>query len=298
MQIRQLEYFLSLCDTLNFTRTAEAFFVSQTAVSQAIHALETELGTSLFLRSKKNVRLSSAGMVLKEDASVIVAQMKKAKTRVQIASSEYKGTLRIGYVDGYESEGLSEALRLFHERYPDVRLSFETNTADELWRLMQTDQVDLLLTILYQQVAEEYAAWSIKSYPLMAVFRADHPITARTSLYALDLKEYPYVTLTADSGTKDNRMAVERFFINAGFLPQVSFASRFPKTNLLAVSAGMGYTIVPGFIADAFTPEIGLKALPIIGYEEALNVCAVRKRDNDDPIVERFLEICLKTLRR
>ena len=142
MQIRQLEYFLSLCKTLNFTRTAEAFFVSQTAVTQAIKALETELGTPLFIRTKRNVTLTPAGELLREDAGIILQQIAAAETRVRSASADMTGSLRIGFVAGYEHEGLVEALHTFHTIYPEVKLSVETESGDVLWRKLEADGLE------------------------------------------------------------------------------------------------------------------------------------------------------------
>ena len=72
MNSRQLEYFLAVAHELNFTKAAESMYVSQTAVTQQIKALEEQLGVSLFERTKKKVVLTPAGKVFLQEASSIL----------------------------------------------------------------------------------------------------------------------------------------------------------------------------------------------------------------------------------
>lgn len=297
MQIRQLEYFLFLCKTLNFTRTAEAFFVSQTAVTQAIKALETELGTPLFIRTKRNVTLTPAGELLREDAGIILQQIAAAETRVRSASADMTGSLRIGFVSGYEQEGLIEALHAFHTIYPEVKLSVETEVGEILWRKLEADSLDVIFTFLMRGIPDDYAAWSVRRYPLLAVFRQEHPLASLEMLRAQDLASYPCVAYKAKIET-ELHTAAEHFFMKAGFHPKVAFASESTEANLVAAGAGLGYVLLPGFIADRILPGSSLVTRGIIGYEEEITIGAVRKKDNTDPLLRRFLEICMTTLHR
>ena len=61
MNIKQLEYFVDLSQTLNFTKTAQNFYISQTAITKQIQCLEKDLGIPLFIRSKKSVELTNEG---------------------------------------------------------------------------------------------------------------------------------------------------------------------------------------------------------------------------------------------
>lgn len=63
MNIKQLEYFVDLSETLNFTKTAQNFYISQTAITKQIQCLEKDLGISLFKRSKKSVELTNEGII-------------------------------------------------------------------------------------------------------------------------------------------------------------------------------------------------------------------------------------------
>ena len=75
MNSRQLEYFLAVAHELNFTKAAESMYVSQTAVTQQIKALEEQLGVSLFERTKKKVVLTPAGNVFLQEATLLLKRI-------------------------------------------------------------------------------------------------------------------------------------------------------------------------------------------------------------------------------
>ena len=78
MTSRQLEYFLTVARYLNFTRAAEALYVSQTAITRQIQVLEEEVGAQLFFRTKKQVQLTAAGQVFLTEARAILERTRSA----------------------------------------------------------------------------------------------------------------------------------------------------------------------------------------------------------------------------
>ena len=78
MTSRQLEYFLAVARYLNFTRAAEALYVSQTAITRQIQVLEEEVGAQLFFRTKKQVQLTAAGQVFLTEARAILERTRSA----------------------------------------------------------------------------------------------------------------------------------------------------------------------------------------------------------------------------
>ena len=94
MQIRQLEYFVAVSEHLNFTKAAKQFYISQTAVTQQIKALEQELGAELFIRNNRHVELTPAGKTFLEDARAIIKRTQDAMIRARQADTVFTGNLR------------------------------------------------------------------------------------------------------------------------------------------------------------------------------------------------------------
>ena len=297
MQIRQLEYFVSLCETLNFTRTASAFFVSQTAVTQQIKSLEDELGTPLFYRTKRKVETTAAGRLLLEDAKAILSSIRKAKRRVQALSGEITGTLNIGFLRSYEHEGFAHALRAFRQLHPEVSISLHPDTIPALNRGLRQGTLDLIFTNLFRNTGE-FSFVEIKQYPLMAVMPHGHPLSSHAYINPEDLRDTPFIDLQRSSDDPSHVAAYNHFFSSAGFTPQIAYVSDDLDSSLLAVSSGLGVALFPSYVADHFSDPSLLDARPIVGYEKEITVAAAWKPENASPLIPLFLDIALLYLNR
>jgi len=100
MDLVKLRYFQTVAKTLHFRRAAALLNVSQPPLSKSIKTLEDELGTQLFLRSKRRVELTPAGEVLLKRCEKIFQELEDAKAEVKRYSRGEKGTIRIGCEDG------------------------------------------------------------------------------------------------------------------------------------------------------------------------------------------------------
>lgn len=297
MQIRQLEYFVSLCETLNFTRTANAFFVSQTAVTQQIKSLEMELGTQLFLRTKRKVELTAAGRLLCEDAKSILSSIQTAKRRIRALSGEVTGSLNVGFLRAYEHEGFAHALRAFRQMHPEVSISLHPDSIPALNRALRQETVDLIFTNKYPN-ANEFSSADIKQYPLMAVIPHGHPLSGRPYIQPDDLRDVPIVDMQRSSDDPSHTAAFMDFFASAGFMPQVSYLSDDLDTSLLAVASGLGVALFPSYVTDHFADPSLLDARPIVGYEKKITVAAFWKPENTNPLIPLFLDVALLYLNR
>lgn len=102
MNLRQLEYFVSVAENLNFTKAAKKCFISQTAMTLQIQALEEIVGVPLLIRSKHHVELTPAGKVYLNEAKVILARSEEAVKLAKTAAKGVSGRISIGFIRGYE----------------------------------------------------------------------------------------------------------------------------------------------------------------------------------------------------
>ena len=119
MNTKQLEYFISVAETLSFTKTAEKFYISQTAITQQIKSLEEQIQVTLFIRNKRRVELTPAGKVFLCEAKTIVKNINDAIMKTQQFANGFFGTLNIGVLIGYEKNKLQQYLKVFSKTYPD-----------------------------------------------------------------------------------------------------------------------------------------------------------------------------------
>src|SRR5580692_4384461 len=96
MDVRQLEYVVAIAEERNFTRAAQRCHVAQSALSHQVARLETELGTKLFERTTRSVRLSEAGQTLLPHALRVVRDLDDARAALDGLAGIVRGRLRIG----------------------------------------------------------------------------------------------------------------------------------------------------------------------------------------------------------
>src|SRR4051794_13064194 len=100
MEIRQLEYFITLCEELHFTRAAQKLYIAQPTLSHQIKVLEQEMGVLLFDRIGKRISLTEAGEVLYKQCHHIFQAIENTKDQLQDLVSMQKGMLKIGALPG------------------------------------------------------------------------------------------------------------------------------------------------------------------------------------------------------
>ena len=107
MNTNQLRYFVTAAECRSFTKAADQFYITQTAITQQIRALEDSLGVPLFDRSSRPISLTPAGSAFLSDARSILGRIDQAVNRIQEVSTGMVGTLRIGYTKGFERSNFS-----------------------------------------------------------------------------------------------------------------------------------------------------------------------------------------------
>ena len=146
MNINQLKYFISVAEYRSFTKAANQFYISQTAITQQIQTLEESMGVTLIDRSRRPIMLTPAGNVFLNEARAILERMDMAVSRVRDASTGLVGTLRIGYTKGYERSNLSNLLRSFHQEYPNILITCSRCDTDMLAAGLLNGDYDMIFT--------------------------------------------------------------------------------------------------------------------------------------------------------
>ncbi len=291
MHLRQLEYFAAVSETLNFTKAAQQFYISQTAVSQQIRALEEELGVRLFNRTNRSVELTPAGKIFLEDARAILRRANDACIRAKQAETVFTGTLALGFVKGFEKNFPSDLLAEFREHYPNIALRFLRENVSELYDALLEGDLDLAFNIRYSMDdLDDLETRLIREYPLLAVMPASHPLAHRTSIRREELKGFPLVDIKKSDSRYGEMSTILRAFTSAGFLPPVSYVSDDIETSILAVTAGLGYALLPSYITDTIPMREKVIAVPIEGEEKQIPIIAAWRKDDQNPALQYFLE--------
>lgn len=146
MELRQMRHFIAVAEHENFTRAAQSMHIVQSALSTSIKQLEEELGTPLFIRSTRQVRLTMAGKVFLDYARTIGAFVEKASQEVAAIVALKTGTLSIGTVQSVPPFiDLPQLLETFIRRFPDFDVKLCQGSSAKLNAKVHDQQIDLAI---------------------------------------------------------------------------------------------------------------------------------------------------------
>lgn len=291
MNIRQLTCFVAVSEHLNFSRAAKQLYITQSAVSLQIQALEEEIGVRLFYRDNRNVELTPAGRSFLEDARAILRRSEDAVRRARQTSTEITGHLAFGFVKGYEKTNLSEMLSDFHVKYPNISLNLIRENVGELYDGILNHQIDYAVNLCYSmENLEQMQTKVLKKYPLLALMPSSHSLSHRTSIRRSELREYPLVDIKKNENRYGEKSTITKAFADAGFLPHIVYTSDDIETSILAVATGIGYALMPSYITDAIPAKEKVVAIPIEGEEEKMTVVGAWMKENKNPALQVFLQ--------
>ncbi|HTH96223.1 MAG TPA: LysR family transcriptional regulator [Stellaceae bacterium] len=146
MDLRQLRYFVAVCETGSITRAAQALRIAQPALGLQIRKLEEELGTVLLHRHTRGVEPTEAGRVLLEEAEAILARTKLAAARVRDAEGAVQGRVVVGTTPSASAMLAGKLVQRCKERYPGVVLKLIEGMGATLIDALHRTHIDLCVT--------------------------------------------------------------------------------------------------------------------------------------------------------
>lgn len=143
MDLRTLQYFVTVAEELNITRAAEKLHMSQPPLSAQIKSLERELDTELFIRGKRRLKLTESGQLLYRRAKEIIKLTDKTKSEILSMGEGMRGTIALGLVEGMAPDIAAEWFAGFRVIHPNVRFRILDGSTDDLLEKLRTGLVSL-----------------------------------------------------------------------------------------------------------------------------------------------------------
>ena len=190
MDIRQLHYFLVLCDEMNYSRAAQRLFLSRQALRQSISALEAELCGPLFLSAHHKLTLTDRGMSLQRHAAPVVEQFQQmqASLRAEIQSAQpVRIGISVSLVPDY-LPGLETQLDKFRQQYPHVEMRFRMMDNDAVADDVEQGELDAGLVIDLGCAAPELARTTLRADPACLLVPRGHAFWDKESIPLAELR--------------------------------------------------------------------------------------------------------------
>lgn len=286
--LKKLKYFQSVVRLNSFSRAAEENFISQSAISQQVQALERELGFPLLERKNRTFTLTPAGEYFYQKSLILTADCERMCSEAAKIAKGRQASLKVGYLRCYTGNELHRALELFSEKHPDVSVSVLYGNHEELYAMLRTEEADLVLNDQRRAFSDEYVNLLLTTCESYVEISAHSPLAQLARITPQELKNTPCI-LVASAAQRETEQEYYQTVI--GLRSEFLYAENMEEARLMVIGR-KGFLLAEGAAAS---PSAGtsIVRLPLVrGAAPILrNYCAFWKKDNSGYYVEEFAEL-------
>ena len=294
MLLKQMKYFVSVVECRNYTAAAERCFISQSAISQQMKALEDELGVVLISKEKRGVVLTPAGEYFYRHCLGIIDEVERVTSEtIQIGKYDDQ-TLRIGFLMNFGGHEIRQAMSEFSELYPEVSLEITSGTHEELYDLLRFGEADVVLNDQRRAFSELYVNYHLVTSPCYIEISSKNPLTKLEYVTYEDLRRLPCIIVTSKNQQEHEKDYYQR---SLGFGGHILFANDLESARLM-VAANKGFMPVEDSSKEQVSTTI--KRIPLYGNNEQMtrNYCLFWKKEKTGYYIEEFAAILHKKFER
>jgi DNA-binding transcriptional LysR family regulator len=257
LSITGLRVFREAAARGSFSAAAESLGYTQSAISRQVAGLEGAIGTPLFDRTARGVRLTEAGGALLRRAGNVLDEVDAVRRELEGMADEATGRLRVGAFPTALATLLPRAMTAFGERNAGIEVSLREGSSPSQLKRLGSGGADLAVIgvlpegrrprepgLVFERLLDD---------PLLLAVGRDHPLARRRTVDLDDLQAEGWIAASADAS--DTFLGAWEW---AAWRPRVSYIAREWTAKLGLVAAGLGVTLVPGLAANAVRPDVGL----------------------------------------
>lgn len=287
MHLDELHWFVVLAETEHVTDAAAELHISQPTLSRALARLEDEVGTPLFDRVGRRLRLNAYGEILLEHARRSLAEMRSATDRIAALRDPDTGTVRLAFLHSQASWFVPDLLRRFRAEAPRVQFALIQGAAHDIVDALAGGRVDLAIT---SPRPEGYRWRGLYLERLCLAVPRGHRFADRARIRLAEAGTEPFVALAPEFGL---RQLTDELCGEAGIEPQVVFEAMEIPTMEGLVAAGFGVAVVP--VPRSERAEPGAVYIPLSQTSAKRQLGLAWPADRPlPPAAERFAEFIIR----
>lgn len=280
MNIRQLECFVEVATTLNFTQASKNLHLSQTAVTNHIKHLENEIGFDLFERNKKKVFLTNNGNIFLTSAKKVLESDHACQQTILKLQKGITGEINIGYLRGLEQCLMANVLSNYFQNHQETNIHLFRGNHEELSNLLKGNEVDCIFSSIignnpkpYVELDNTYSAFLLHSYSLVAAINKNHPLAQSKTIDYNQLKNEIVLDIDSSDTTKPSRNL---------------------DNTLLKIAINSCAAVLGDFIVEHAHQNQFIRFLPVTGIDSKFSIYIIFDKNNQNITFNHFLETALE----
>ncbi|MBW6506511.1 MAG: LysR family transcriptional regulator [Rhodobacteraceae bacterium] len=250
--LRQLQFFVAAAEQGSVTGAARALSISQSSVTEAVRALEDDLGVTLFDRQARGMEITHKGSAFLRHARQILQDVATARTAFQDDVEQVTGRLSLGVTSLVAGYVLSDILSRFRRAHPQVELNVIEDSGEYLQHLLiggELDVVVLLTSSVRDRMALHVEALLVSPYRLWLPL--GHPLAQQEAIALEQLARQPLIQLMVDEIEESMRNLMASLAVK----PEIAFRTRSVEAVRSLVATGAGLAILPSLVYRPWSLE-------------------------------------------
>lgn len=294
MDFRPLKTFVTTAKLLSFTKAADHLGYAQSTITSQIQALEEELGTMLFERLGKPIKLTKDGEHLYTYAIQILKLSEEAKDLISSAIMP-KGSLLIGTAESLCVHRLPQVFNTFRSRYPQVEINFSFDGSSDYRTRLRKNTIDILFFLDVACNEKDLITHILFEEPMAVIAAPNHPLTRKQQVLPQDINGEPLV-LTAENCTY--RRIFESILTQAGAKPSSIMGVSSNEVIKKFVCDGWGIGFLPHIVVRQELLTKQLVELPWAGPPFGIKAQLIYHKNKWlSPALKAFIDVTLETFR-
>lgn len=289
VDIRTLQLYLHLCDSLHFAKTAEQMHVSPSTLSRALQRLEEEVSAKLFERDNRSVTLTHAGREFKVFAEHTLQQWSTLKHNLDSKQAVLRGKLNLYCSVTAAYSHLPRLLDLFRQEHPFVEIALTTGDAANSLSEVQQNRTDIAIAALPEPFPDHLHFAKIDDIPLSIIAPTIRcSVQQQIQQAPINWAALPFIIPEHGPG----RRRADNWFKQMGITPTIYAQVSGQEAITSMVALGCGVSISPEVVINnsPVRDRIQLLPSPVAIPPFELGCCCKMKR-LDDPIINAFLDV-------
>ena len=288
MNLESLQLYCDIVRLRSFSRGATEHGISQSAASQAIQQIETDLRVQLLDRSKRPFSITTEGQKFYETCRDILHRYEETRAEITVGQQELAGTVRVAAIYSVGLHGLSGQMQRFLSLYPRARVRLECLHPHEVVESVLNDEADLGV-LSYPPAKRALSIVPLHSEPIVFVAHPSHRLAKKKKVRPEDLRDEPFIAFEASLAI---RKAIDRALRQRDVKPNVVMEFDNVETIKQAIIIGTGVSLLP---APTVAKEVGIRTLSAVPFDLpdlARPIGVIYRRNKPlTPAVSRFLEL-------
>ena len=275
MNLNHLNYFRVLAKLEHYTQAAEELSITQPSLSHAMASLEKDLGTYLFEKQGRNIKLTKYGKIYFEYVDRSLSELEKGEKKLRELTNVSTGTVELGYIYTLGPNFVPQLIKNFSlvEENKNIKFSFGQGTTKTLIEGLKSEKFDMVFCSFVENEPDiEFVP--IAHEELVLIVSNDHPLANKESIDLMEVEEYPFIYFSEKSGI---RPLIDNLFKKVNITPNI--ICEVEEDNAVAglVEINYGIAVLPKISS---LKHYNVKVLPIVNpkHERFIYLAALKNR--------------------